>query len=115
MSFFFSEKEIIIFHDKLILWLGVLTNSSVVRSSFTDEPHNSVSSVQDWRIRGRWLDPLLCQYSFQGLETVIATGFIPLSRLSFGRLSCGKAGSGFEKDIVLIKRNPRIDGYVRYK
>ena len=48
------------------------------------ESHGSVSSVADFRTRGRWFDPRLGQYSFRGLMIVIATGFIPLSPLSFG-------------------------------
>ena len=46
------------------------------------EPHISVGSVADLRTGGRWFDPRLGQYSFQGLMIVIATGFIPLSLLS---------------------------------
>ena len=38
------------------------------------ELHSSV-------VGGGWFDPCLCQYSFQGLMIVIATGFIPLSLL----------------------------------
>ena len=46
------------------------------------EPHSSVSSVADFRTGCRWFDPRLGQYSFRGLMIVIATGLIPLSRLS---------------------------------
>ena len=46
------------------------------------KPNSSVGSVADLRKGGRWFDPRLCQYSFQGLMIVIATGFIPLSLLS---------------------------------
>ena len=46
------------------------------------EPHSSVDSVVDLRTGGRWFDPRLGQYSFQGLRIVFATGFIPLSPLS---------------------------------
>ena len=45
------------------------------------EPHSSVGSVADLRRGGRWFDPRLGQYSFQGLMIVIATGIIPLSLL----------------------------------
>ena len=37
--------------------------------------------AQDLRIGGRWFDPQLGQYSFRGLMTAIATGFILLSPL----------------------------------
>ena len=43
------------------------------------ELHSSVSCVADWKAGGRWFDPRLSQYSFLGLITVVATGFIPLS------------------------------------
>ena len=43
----------------------------------------SPSSVANLRAGGRWFDPRLGQYSFRGLMIVIATGFIPLSLLSF--------------------------------
>ena len=46
------------------------------------EPYSTVSSAQDLRTEGRWLDPRLGQYSFRGLMIVIATGFIPLSTLA---------------------------------
>ena len=42
-------------------------------------PHSSVGGVADLRTVGRWFDPRLSQYSFQGLMIVIATGFIPLA------------------------------------
>ena len=45
-------------------------------------PHGSLVSIADLRTEGRWFDPLLGQYFFQGLMIVIATGFIPLSVLS---------------------------------
>ena len=45
-------------------------------------PHSSVISVADMRTRGRWFDPRVGQYSFQGLMIVIATRFIPLLPLS---------------------------------
>ena len=45
------------------------------------EPHSSVGSNADLRRGGGWFDPLLGQYSFQGLMIVIATGFISLSPL----------------------------------
>ena len=48
---------------------------------FFAKPHSSVGSVMELRT-GRWFDPWLSQYSFQGLTIVIATGFIPLSLLS---------------------------------
>ena len=64
--------------------------------------------AQSVRTGGRWFNPRLGQYSFQGLMIVIATGFIPLSPLSvvitvvmwessqwFERILCG----------VLVKRN----------
>ena len=43
---------------------------------------SAVGSEQNLRIGGRWLDPRLGQYSFQGSVIVIATGFIPHSPLS---------------------------------
>ena len=46
---------------------------------FQAEPHSSVGRVADLTTGGRWFDPRLGQYSFQGLMIVIATGFIPLS------------------------------------
>ena len=46
------------------------------------EPRSSVGSVADLRTGGRWFDPWFGHYSFRGLMTVIATGFIPLSPLS---------------------------------
>ena len=39
-------------------------------------PHSSVGSIADLKTGGRWFDPRLGQYSFQGLMIVIATGFI---------------------------------------
>ena len=47
------------------------------------EPHSSFGSVEDLRTRSRWLDPWLGEDSFRELMIVIATGFIPLSSLSF--------------------------------
>ena len=48
------------------------------------EPHCSVGIALQTNLRtgGRWFDPQLGQYSFQGLMMVTATGFIPLSQLS---------------------------------
>ena len=46
------------------------------------EPHSSVGSIVDLRTGSCWFDPLLGQYSFQGLMIVIGTGYIPLSPLS---------------------------------
>ena len=46
------------------------------------EPQSSVDRAQDSIIGGRWFKPWHGQYSFQGLMTVIATGFIHLSLLS---------------------------------
>ena len=43
------------------------------------EPHSSMGSVADLRTGGRWFDPWIGQYSFQGLMIVIVTGFIPLA------------------------------------
>ena len=54
-----------------------------VACTYRAEPHHSVGSVVDLRTGGRWFDPWLSQYSFRGLMIVIATGFIPLSLLSF--------------------------------
>ena len=39
-------------------------------------------SVEDLRKGGRWFDPQLGQYTFQGLMIVIATGLFPLSLLA---------------------------------
>ena len=49
---------------------------------YKPKPHSSVGSVVDLRIGGRWFDPRLGQYCFQGLMIVIATGFSPHSPLS---------------------------------
>ena len=46
------------------------------------EPYTLVGSDADLGTGGPWLDPRLCQYSFEGLMIVIATGFIPLPPLS---------------------------------
>ena len=43
--------------------------------------HSSVGSVTDLRTGGHWFDPRCDQYSFRGLKTLNATGFIPLSPL----------------------------------
>ena len=45
----------------------------------TAEPHGSAGSVADLRTGGCCFDFQLGQYSFRGLMSVIATGFIPLS------------------------------------
>ena len=77
------------------------------------EPHSSVGTVQDLRTGGRWFDPTLGQYSYQGLMIVIATGFIPLSPLSVVSTTvCGKAASGLERILcgVLVKRTPGKHG-----
>ena len=37
--------------------------------------HSSVGSILDLRTGGRWFDPRLGQYSFEGLMIVIVTGF----------------------------------------
>ena len=62
------------------------------------------------RTGGRWFDPQLGQYSFQGLMIVIATGFIPLKRCPlFQRWLHGKAASGLERMMcrVLVKNELR--------
>ena len=59
-----------------ILWLEVTDQLLRVK------PHSSVDNVLVLRTGGYWFDPRLSQYSFWGLMTVIATGFIPLSLLS---------------------------------
>ena len=46
------------------------------------QAHTSISSIQDLRTGGCWLDLWLGRYSFSGLMTVIATEFIPPSQLS---------------------------------
>ena len=46
------------------------------------EPHSSASNVEYLKTGGRF-DPRLGQYSFQGFMMVIATGFIPISPMSF--------------------------------
>ena len=74
------------------------------------ETHTSVENVTDLRTGGRWFDPRLGQYSFQGLSLVIviATGLIPLSHRFplFRQWLCGKAASVFERILcgVLVKR-----------
>ena len=45
-------------------------------------PYGSDGIVKDLRTGGRWFDPRLGRYSFRGLITVIATGFISLSPMS---------------------------------
>ena len=71
------------------------------------EPHSSVGSVADLRTGGRRFDTRLGQYSFRGLMTVIATGYIPLLLL-YVILLCWKANSGLERILckVLVKRTP---------
>ena len=61
---------------KFVVWFSVRTHRNRV------EPHSSIGSVADLRTGGRWFDPRFGKYSFRGLITVIATGFIPLSPLS---------------------------------
>ena len=97
------------------------------------EPQSSDGSIVNLRT-GRWFDPRLGQYSFQGLMIVIATGFIPLPLLSvvltmvmweaasglkrilcstlFRHWLCGKAASGLERIFcrVLVKRTPGKHG-----
>ena len=54
------------------------------------EPRSSVGSVADLGTGGLRFDPRLGRYSFRGLMTLIATGFIPLSVCSFDSDYVGK-------------------------
>ena len=75
-----------------VMYLALLFNSGMfsqvthksrlIFKLIVAKPHSSVGSVADLRTGGRWFDPQLGQYSFQGLMIIIATGFIPLSPLS---------------------------------
>ena len=64
-----------------MFWVALIVASNALNLDNV-EPHSSVGSIVDLRTGGRWFDPWLGQYSFQGLMMVIATGFIPLSLLS---------------------------------
>ena len=81
---------------------------------FSAEPHSSFGSVVNLRTGGRWFDPRLGQFSFQGSMTVIATGFIPLSpRSVVTTMVMWESSQWFGKNIVQstsLKRNPRKHG-----
>ena len=61
-------------------------------------PHSSVGSFADLRTGGRWFDPRLGQYSFQGLMIVMRQdSFLSHHCPLFLQWLCGKAASGLEE------------------
>ena len=69
------------FHQETTSPYLLFTFHLILNFIFAESP-SSVSSVQDLRRGGRRFGPRHGQYSFRGLMIVIATRFIPLSKLS---------------------------------
>ena len=77
------EEDKVFITEKLKFVLGRVTTIFTIFSiSHYAEPHCLVGTVADSITEGCWFDPWPSKYSFRGLITVIATGFIPLSPLS---------------------------------
>ena len=74
-------SKILSFDTELNLFFLYTCACNIIINRHTKD-HSSVGGVADLRTGGRWFDPRLGQYSFQGLMIVMATGFIPFSPLS---------------------------------
>ena len=77
----------------------------------TPSSHSSACSMKDLSTGSRWFDPLFGQYSFPGLMTVIATGFIPLSLLfTASTMVMWESTQGLGKNIVQTTGKKKLQG-----